>query len=75
MIFMPQQRPSPNATFAAHAAVGIAGSAATHALIKPKTDAEKVIAWLVGAAFLIWLHHKLDLPVAKLISAALPALG
>lgn len=72
---MAQRRLGPNATLVAHAAVGMAGSAALHALVKPKTEGEKILVWLAGAVLLIWLHQKFDLPAARMVAAAFPALG
>lgn len=70
-----QRRPGPNAIFVAHTAVGIAGSAALCALFKSQSVGGQFIAWVVGFTLAVWLHRKLDAPVAKMIASITPALG
>lgn len=67
--------PGPNAELIGHAAVGIAGGKILHAITAPKTAFGALVAWLVGAGAVIWAHARLDLPVARLLTAFVPAIG
>ena len=67
--------PGPNAEFIGHAAVGLAGGKVLHAAVKPKTAVGAFFAWLFGAVAAIWAHAEFDLPVARLVTAAVPGIG